>query len=200
MRFFKQRKDVDHIIAGCRKGDARCQELLFKKYASLLLTVCRRYEYAGFGASDILQESFLTIFENIHRFDPEKGHLEAWMRKITVNTALKAIRKRKISFLDIERSHFQFADSSSEEIDVELISEEEILSTLQTLPKGYRTIFNLFVIEEMSHQEIASALGITVSTSKSQLSKAKKMLRKKLSVKKTEARENNRSIYTKNYL
>ncbi len=144
------------------------------------MTVCRRYEHPEFGASDILQETFISIFKNIGTFDKERGNIEAWMRKIAVNTALKVIRQRKISFLDIESNHLQLSDPSVQEADIEKISEEQILKMIHTLPQGYRTIFNLFVIEGLSHQEIADCLDISISTSKSQLSKAKRLLRKKI--------------------
>lgn len=145
------------------------------------MTVCRRYEHPDFGASDLLQETFLLIFKHINRFDSERGSIETWMKKIAVNTALKIIRQRKISFLDIESNHIQLQDIEVAEVDTSDISQELLLQTIQSLPEGYRTIFNLFVMEGFSHKEIASQLGISVQTSKSQLSKAKKLLRKKLS-------------------
>jgi len=180
--FFNNKgKSTEEVLAGCRKGDASCQEVLFKKYAPLIMTVCRRYEYAGFGASDILQESFILIFKNISSFDSTKASLETWMKKIAVNTALKVLRKRKMNFLEIDDHHIQIRDTSNEPIDPSSFSEEFLLKKIKELPDGYRSIFNLFVIEGYSHKEIAGLLEISVQTSKSQLSKAKKLLRKKLS-------------------
>lgn len=192
-----KKKSTQEIIEGCQKGNAQCQEILFKRYAASIMTVCRRYEHPSFGASDILQEAFILIFKNIKQFDATKGSIETWMKKIAVNTALKVIRKRKIQFLDIESSEFRIGESAEEPIDVEVISEEVLLKNIQELPEGYRTIFNLFVIEGYTHQEIASLVGITTQTSKSQLSKAKKALRKKLSS--IDANRRKRKTNTNNY-
>ncbi|MEM9819793.1 MAG: RNA polymerase sigma factor [Bacteroidota bacterium] len=182
LRFFrKKEKSIEEIVAGCCRGDASFQEMLFQQFAPILMTVCRRYEYPDFGASDILQESFLLIFKNISSFDAAKGSIETWMKKITVNTALKAIRVRKMNFLDIEEHHFQLEAETAVSIDTTDFSEEFLLEKIKELPSGYRTIFNLFVIEGYAHKEIAEILNIKVQTSKSQLSKAKKLLRKKLS-------------------
>lgn len=192
LRLNKNKENTrEEIIAGCRAGKAASQEALFKRFAPMIMTVCRRYEHPEFGASDILQETFIAVFKNIGRFDAKRGSLEAWMKKIAVNTALKIIRKRKISFLDIERDHLQFEDISEEEVEVGTFSEEYLLEKIQELPQGYRTIFNLFVIENFSHKEIAMRLGVSVQTSKSQLSKAKNMLRKKLSANETSGKKQN---------
>ncbi|MEM9919661.1 MAG: sigma-70 family RNA polymerase sigma factor [Bacteroidota bacterium] len=192
LRLFKNReKSLDQILAGCRKGDASCQELLFQRYAPKIMTVCRRYEYPDFGASDILQESFLLIFKNISRFDPDKGSIEAWMKKIAVNTALKVIRQRKLNFLDIESHHIQLTAATENAVEESALSEEFLLKLIKELPDGYRTIFNLFVVENFSHKEIADMLDISVQTSKSQLSKAKKMLRMKIQMAKATRKNKN---------
>ncbi len=182
LRFYQDnQKNIEEIIAGCCKGDASCQEVLFKKYAPLIMTVCRRYEYQGYGASDILQESFVLIFENIAKFDSSLGSIEAWMKRIAINTALNIIRKRKMVFQEIDDHHFHLVDASGDEdFDAQNFSEELLLEKIKELPNGYRTVFNFFVVEGYAHKEIASILGISVQTSKSQLFKAKKMLRKKL--------------------
>jgi len=175
-----KKKNTAEIIDGCRQGNTKCQEVLFERYASLIMTVCRRYEQPSFGASDILQETFILIFKKIHQFDPSKGSIESWMKKIAVNVALKFIRKRKIKFVNIDDSKLSVKDMSEESIEVETISEEYLLEKIKELPTGYRTIFNLFVVEGYSHKEIAEYLNISNQTSKSQLSKAKKLLRNKL--------------------
>ncbi len=181
LNFLKnKKKSTLEIIEGCREGDTQCQEILFRKYAGVILTVCRRYEHPSFGASDILQETFILIFKNIKQFDPLKGNVETWMKRIAVNTALKFIRKRKIHFLDFETNEYQVENLPEESIDVEVKSKEILIEKIQELPNGYRTIFNLFVMEGYSHREIATILDITVQTSKSQLSRAKKLLRKKM--------------------
>ncbi len=182
LNFFKNKnKSTQEIIEGCRLGDTSCQKILFKRYAPLIMTVCRRYEHPDFGASDLLQETFILVFKNIKQYDVNKGSIEPWIKRIAVNTALKVIRKRKLNFIDIEEYNIQLEDVTEEPFrGGDDISEEVILKLIRELPDGYRTIFNLFIVEGMSHKEIAEQLNISVQTSKSQLSKAKKILRKKL--------------------
>jgi len=175
-----KKKDIEGIIDGCRQGNTKCQEVLFERYAPLIMTVCRRYEQPDFGASDILQETFILVFKKIHQFDASKGTIDSWIKRIAVNTALKVIRKRKIKFLNIDDNQNSVKEISEEEIDIETISEEYLLEKIKELPPGYRTVFNLFVVEGFTHKEIAEYLSISDQTSKSQLSKAKKLLRNKL--------------------
>ncbi|MEM6725596.1 MAG: sigma-70 family RNA polymerase sigma factor [Bacteroidota bacterium] len=179
LRSAKNQTTLQAIIEGCRKQDSRSQELLFRYFAPRILTTCRRYETPHFGAQDILQETFLTVFNKFHQFDPDKGAIESWMKRIAINTALKVLRKQKLQFVEID--YHPEAASMSATPDVEPnISEEQILSALKELPEGYRTVFNLFVIDGFSHQEIAELLSISPQTSKSQFFKAKRMMRTKL--------------------
>lgn len=182
LQFFNKKKEqtLDEIIEGCIKEDPKCQEMLFKLFLPKLMTICRRYEHPSFGASDILQETFIRVFENIKKYDAEKASIETWMKKIAVNTALNIMRARKIFFLDLDESYTQIADEKAIAQDVESISEEYIIEVIQRLPIGYRTVFNMYAIDGFSHKEIAEYLNISVQTSKSQLFKAKKMLRIKL--------------------
>ena len=171
--------DLQKIIEECRQNNAYCQELLFKKYAPRILTVCRRYETAHFGAMDILQETFLAVFKNIKQYDNKKASIETWIKRIAINKALKVLRDKKIETVHLE----PFTDFKEEIFEeVERISEEQILAIILELPDGYRTVFNLYVLDEYSHKEIAQMLQISEQTSKSQLSKAKKMIRAKLAV------------------
>lgn len=159
------------------QNNAACQRMLFDAYAGKMLSVCYRYTGNQHDAEDILQDAFIKIFAHIHQFKWE-GSFEGWLRRIVVNTALKALQKKKLSFTEIN-------DSTSR---VKLI-EPEALSTLQTqqlmtmlqqLPDGYRVVFNLYVIEGYDHEEIANMLNIQPSTSRSQLVKARKMLQQNL--------------------
>ncbi len=175
-----KKKSTEEIIDGCRQGNTQCQEVLFERYAPLIMTVCRRYEQPDFGASDILQETFILVFRKIHQFDSNKGNIESWIKKIAVNTALKVIRKRKIKFVNIDDNQGSVKELPEESIEIETISEEYLLEKIKELPPGYRMVFNLYVIEGYTHKEIAQQLNISDQTSKSQLSKAKKLLRSKL--------------------
>ncbi len=168
------------IIEGCRRGETRCQELLFKEFAPRILTTCRRYESSKQEAKDILQETFITVFKKIHQFNPQKGSMEGWIKRIAINTALKELRQQKLTFVDFSNIH-EPSEELAEEITT--VSNERILQAIKELPDGYRTVFNLFVLDGFSHHEVAAKLGISQQTSKSQLSKAKKMLRTKLTLK-----------------
>lgn len=164
------------IINGCLKGDKRYQKLLFDRYASVLLPVCMRYSNNRQEAEDILQEGFIKIFENLKRFRKE-GSLEAWMKKIVVNTALNYYRA------NLKHFHHQDVDDYAEILPGSLNSQkqiypEDIMELIRQMPIGYRTVFNMFDIEGYSHKEIAKKLGITENTSKTQHCKARKLLQK----------------------
>jgi RNA polymerase sigma factor (sigma-70 family) len=175
----------EKIIEGCRKGKSAAQDLLYDKYASAMLGVCMRYCRNRAEAEDVLQEGFIKVFKNIVRFSSgESGSLTRWIKTIMINTALNYIRDNlKHRYTDIDHVNDAWlADGSEPEIeeeDVE-ISQEELLKMIQELPAGYKVVFNLYVFEKYSHKEIAESLEITESTSKSQLSKARVFLRKKI--------------------
>ncbi len=172
-----KRPSLAQLVEGCRRKEEQAQEGLFRLLAPRVLTTCRRYETASMGPMDILQETFLVVFENIHKYDDQKGEIESWIKKIAVNTALKEMRRRKIEVVNLAEYREQVVEEPDQ---VEEISEERILTIIQGLPTGYRTVFNLYVFDGFSHKEIAELLGISPQTSKSQLSKARKMIRSRL--------------------
>lgn len=180
--FFKQNHDMIDIIEGCRLKKEKYQELLYKSLAPKILTLCRRYETRDFDAHDILQDTFIAVFEHFEQYDVQKASIETWIKRIAINTALKKIRQQKQYFLEIETLDYELTDSENTENTAELthLTEEEILWEIQKLPYGYRTVFNMYVIDDFSHKDIAAALGISESTSKTQLLKAKKMLKAQL--------------------
>lgn len=182
-------KDLDAVIAGCLLKDEHCQQLLFKKFAPKILTTCRRYETAWLGAGDILQETFITVFEKIAQYDPSKGAIDTWINRIAINTALKALRKKQTALVDIDLLPDIADEAPDENTTMDDISEEYLLGLIQALPVGYRTVFNLYVIDGFGHQEIADTLGISPQTSKSQLFKAKAMLRRNLTTEKKTLKE-----------
>lgn len=165
------------LIAGCLQNNRNSQRELFRRFSPILFTVCRQYARFDHDAEDILQESFIRIFEKLGSFRHE-GSLEGWMRKITVQTAIK--RYQKISYehekpgLDHVPDPSYFPDVLSQ------LHEEELLGYIRSLPEGYRVIFNLHVIEGYTHKEIAQVLDIGESTSRSQLAKARNLLRQKI--------------------
>ena len=172
------------IIYHCKKGDSKGQRQLVDQYAPMLMTVCRRYAMAHYGAQDILQDGFVRIFNSLDQFDDAKGSFEGWMRRIVINTALGQLRKNKMKFRDDEIS-----DNVIPLVDPEIYSQlgvEELLTIITQLPEQYRIVFNLNCVEGYSHKEIAEMLSIEEGSSRSNLSRAKSILRKKILANKTE--------------
>ncbi|MEL6864009.1 MAG: RNA polymerase sigma factor [Bacteroidota bacterium] len=166
------------IIEGCLNGKRTYQKALYDKFRVPLFRLCMRYAHDRSEAEDMLQDGFIKIFTDLHQFS-RKGPLGAWMRRVMLNTALQAIRKRKKLFPTVEVETVADQYASKEDVFAQL-GHKALTQLIQQLPTGYRTVFNLYVIEGFSHQEIAEQLNITASTSKTQLFKAKATLRKML--------------------
>lgn len=160
------------IIQQCCRQERTGQKLLFEQYQGVLYPICLRYAKIDQEAQDIFIEGFYKILSRIGDFKGD-GSFEGWMKKIMVNEALMYLRKRKRLLLMVEWKDQDFSEpeESWDEVDY-----EEILELIQQLPDGYRTIFNLYVLEGYKHREIAEELNISINTSKSQLILAKKRL------------------------
>jgi len=173
----------ESIIEGCIAGKRSAQNALYRKFSAMMHSVCMRYAQNRDEAEDILQEAFIKIFQNIATFRGE-GSFEGWMKRIMINHALNHYRKnKKMPFhQDIDEINEQDI-LNKEEISGhhEPVSAEILLSLIHLLPRGYRMVFNLYVFEEYSHKEIAEELNISENTSKTQLLKARRMLRRRLS-------------------
>jgi RNA polymerase sigma-70 factor, ECF subfamily len=172
----------EQIIAGCIAGKRYERNMLYKKYASCLLGICLRYTTNKAEAEDVLMEGFMKIYSNIKSYRNE-GSFEGWLKRIIVNTSITHYRKNnKYHFIDINQLELSDAETADEESGYEGMhfSKEEMLQLIQQLPEGYKMVFNLFVFENYSHKEIAELLEISENTSKTQLLKARKWLRKKL--------------------
>lgn len=170
--------DIEEIIAGCKKQQSEYQKALVFRYSDLLYAVCYRYVGDRTKAQDVLQESYIKIFRAIKNFDPNKGVFEAWIRKITVNESLKLIGREKFKTLSIDDIHNNTIEVSADALSK--LSNDELLEIVSKLPDGYRQVFNLSVIEGYSHREIAEMLGIQEVSSRSNLSRAKAILREQL--------------------
>ncbi|KGE87821.1 MAG: RNA polymerase sigma factor [Phaeodactylibacter xiamenensis] len=161
------------IVQGCIKEDRHCQQALFVRYAGKMLAVCMRYTRHRMEAEDILQDAFVKVFDNIHKFQ-FKGSFEGWIRRIVINTALKNYSKK--SFQQEQIGLENQPEYSTEPESYKNLEQEEMLRLINQLPEGYLVVFNLYAIEGYSHKEISDMLGIQESTSRSQLVKARKML------------------------
>ena len=168
----------DELIKGCLKGERIWQERLFNRYSGVMFGICLRYADDYDEASDLMQEGFIKVFTKLGSFGG-KGSFEGWIKRIIINNALDHCRykSRHNVFTTLDDEH----DDLNEEPDLPPdISKEKLLEFVQELPKGYRTVFNLYAIEEFSHKEIADMLNVSESTSKTQLLKARKILQKKV--------------------
>ena len=167
------------LIDNCRKNNPKAQRALYDKYARKMMTVCLRYGRDYDTAQDLMQEGFIKVFTAIDSYTGN-GSFEGGIRRIFINTALEHLRRN-----DILRETVDIDDSEPmQEIDystVEQMSADELMELVAELPTGFRTVFNLFVVEGYNHKEIGEMLGITESTSRSQLTRAKKWLQKRIS-------------------
>ncbi len=168
----------EDLIKGCIRKEREAQKALYERYADRLLGICARYAADTAEAEDILQEGFVRIFAYIKDFSA-KGSLFNWMRKIMINTAITMYHKnlKHRYHQDVEEVQSPSPDLMPGHSDFTV---EELLAVIRSLPEGYRIIFNLYAVEGFKHREIADMLGIDVNTSKSQYSRARRFIRKKL--------------------
>ncbi len=161
------------LVQACKRGDPKAQKALYDRYAPRMFALCRRYLKSREEAEDALLEGFFKIFTHLDQFDGS-GNFEGWMRRIMINQALMKIRKKHALKQAVELDYKLQDRAHSIEQQLEA---EDVLNLLAHLPEGYRTVFNLYVIEGYKHREIADLLGISINTSKSQLILARKKLR-----------------------
>lgn len=179
------------LIKGSVEGDRRIQEELYNRFSPKMYSVCLRYANNADDAQDLLQEGFIKVFRNLHRFRAE-GSFEGWMRRVFVNTSIEHFRRKsaKLSTVsDKEESTIEDSDITA----LDSLAEKDIMNLIQELSPGYKTVFNLYVIEGYSHKEIGDLLGISEGTSKSQLARAKGILQKKV----TQYLSDTRKSYTR---
>jgi len=165
----------ENLIKECASGNVLAQKAFYEKFAGKMMGVCLRYARNSDEAEDVLQDAFIKIFNKIPEY-VKKGSLEGWVKRIVVNTALDSYRKNKKHQKDVEAGSVDYLLEQKSYI-VEELKAQDLLIIINNLPDGYRMVFNLFAIEGYSHKEIAERLDITESTSKSQYSRAKKVLR-----------------------
>jgi RNA polymerase sigma-70 factor (ECF subfamily) len=170
--------DDKHLVEECIKNKEGALDELYKRFASKMFGICLRYVRSKAEAEDILHEGFIKVFNNLkyYRFE---GSLDGWLRRIMVNAAINYYRKSKSRYDDIDVSNIKDNKVVDEDV-ISQLSTKDLLSFIQDLPDGYRMVFNLYVIEGYTHKEIGEKLNIAENTSKSQLSKARKVLQKRV--------------------
>jgi RNA polymerase sigma factor (sigma-70 family) len=161
------------LIQGCIAGDRRMQEELYKKFSSKMFAVCLRYAGNSDDAQDILQDGFVKIFKNLSRFRSE-GSFEGWVRRIFVNTAIEHLRRKTYlkPIAEKEENTIPYKETTV----LDKLGEKDIMNLISQLSPGYRTVFNMYVVEGYTHKEVGDILGISEGTSKSQLARARTIL------------------------
>ncbi|MGY5851226.1 RNA polymerase sigma factor [Salegentibacter sp. F14] len=175
---------LEKLIQKCKKQDIKAQEELYQLYAGKLFGLCLKYSSNYQQAEDNLQDGFLTIFEKISQYQ-DKGSFEGWMKRIIINTALQKYRKEK--YLDLINE--DLLEEQVIEIDEEDLPVDLLLKLIQELPPRYREVFNLYVLDGYSHKEISDLLNISQGSSKSNLARARGILKERI-----ENHQNNNSV------
>lgn len=169
------------LIKGCVEGDRRMQEMLYQRFSPKMYAISLRYAGNTEDAQDILQDGFVKVFRNLTMYRGD-GSFEGWMRRIFVNTAIEHYR-RQVQTFSVTEGH----ENSMEAKDISVLdslSMKDLMAIIQELSPGYKTVFNLYVIEGYTHKEIAEMIGISEGTSKSQLARAKGILQDIINAKK----------------
>jgi RNA polymerase sigma-70 factor (ECF subfamily) len=170
---------TDKLISDFKDGDKDAFDCIYKQFAPAMFAVCIRYTYCKDDAQEVLQISFIKVYEGRKSFDAQRP-LAPWIKNIVIHSAINYLKKQKKMVLsDYDNEFTSNVEWSYPEISNDSIK-SKLMTVLQKLPEGYRTVFNLFVLDNLSHKEIAEYLGIKEGTSKSQLSKAKLMIQKLL--------------------
>ena len=166
---------LEKLIEKCKNRDLKAQSEVYHLFAGKLFALCLKYSKNHQDAQDNLQDGFITIFKKIDQYQ-FKGSFEGWLKRIMINTALQKYREKSVLTLVTE----EIPERVEVEVDEEEVSLDFLLSLIQQLPNQYRLVFNLYVLDGFSHKEIAKMLGISEGTSKSNLSRARMTLKKRL--------------------
>ncbi len=169
------------LVEECRKGNIKAQHILYNEYAGLLFGICKRYLANREEAEDLLHDAFIKIFNSFNKFTYRgKGSLKAWLSRVMVNMAVEHLRREKnFVKVSINENLEEEYDNPNNELFAK-VPKERVIEFISQLPNGYRAVFNLFVIEGLSHKEIAEMLGINEKSSSSQLLRAKSALAKRV--------------------
>lgn len=177
---------LNQLIQKCKEKNVKAQSELYHLFSGKLFSICLKYSRNYAEAEDNLQDAFVTIFNKIGQYK-EKGSFEGWLKRVTINTALQRYRADK-GVLNLVNE--DFADEEEVLVDSDSIPIDYLLKIIQELPDRYRLVFNLYVLDDFSHQEIADMLKISVGTSKSNLSRAKQLLKEQIEIYKTKPKSN----------
>jgi RNA polymerase sigma-70 factor (ECF subfamily) len=178
MMFLEPKYTIDELVKRCKANERKAQEMLYKQFASKMLGVCLRYATDRMEAEDMLQNGFIKVFNKIEDYRGE-GSFEGWMRRIMVHSSIEYYRKyhKMVQVVDIEDAA---GHTSVDAQATSTLAANELMALIQQLAPGYRIVFNLYAIEGYSHREIAEITGISEGASKSQLSRARSVLKEQI--------------------
>jgi RNA polymerase sigma-70 factor (ECF subfamily) len=178
MMFLEAKYTIHQLIDRCRAGERKAQELLYKQFASKMLGVCMRYATDRMEAEDMLQNGFIKVFQKVNDYRGE-GTFEGWIRRIMVHSSIEYYRKhhKMMQMVDIDEAG---QEPSVNPLAVSNLDAKVLLALIQQLASGYRIVFNLYALEGYSHKEIAAIVGISEGASKSQLSRARNILKEQI--------------------
>jgi len=180
-----EKKELNYLIDGCIRGDRKCQEKVYEMHYRKMLGVCMRYTRNTDEAKDLVQDGFIKVFTKLEKYN-RSGSFEGWIRRIVVNNAIDSFRRKKNDFVLTDSEHVLDGGAEDQNMPGQEdegfynIKPENVLEAIQGLSPAYKAVFNLYVMENYSHKEIAEMLDISVGTSKSNLAKAKMNLKRNL--------------------
>lgn len=175
-------EELTYHLKGCEANKRESQKIIYSSFYGYAMAICDRYTSNQENALEILNDGFLKVFREVHNYTPAYADVvnsfKGWLRKIMIYTAIDYYRKDQKHSIVTQLENIVFQIPIASEDAISRLSYEEIIKAIQELSPGYRTVFNLFVIEGLSHEEVAKELGISIGTSKSNLSKARVQLQK----------------------
>ena len=176
--FLEPKYTIDELVKRCKANERKAQEMLYKQFASKMLGVCLRYATDRMEAEDMLQNGFIKVFQKIEDYRGE-GSFEGWIRRIMVHSSIEYYRKyhKMVQLVDIEDAG---SHTSVDALATSKLAANELMALIQQLAPGYRIVFNLYAIEGYSHREIAEMTGLSEGASKSQLSRARAVLKEQI--------------------
>lgn len=177
---------IEEILKGCLRKQSRYQRALVDQYSGMLLVICKRYLNDNDLAKDLVQDSLMKIFKNLDKYDSKLASFESWISTITIRLCLSSLSKNKLRVINAEQGFNASRNFSVSNL--ENLETEYLLKMIMELPGGYREVFNLYVIDGFSHDDIADMLNISKDLCRARLSRAKKILRKKIDRLKIEER------------
>ncbi len=170
--------EIEELISACKANESWAQEKLFKIFGPKMLGICRRYLVSLDDAKDAMQDGFVKIFTNLHKYEG-RSSFNTWITRIMMNTAIDSVKKlNKVQFVSDDH-YFNDEHGAGEEDYVEApqLSQNQLLELIDKMPTGYKMVFNMYAIDGLGHKEIGVTLGISEGTSKSQLNRARAYLK-----------------------